>query len=329
MINQPLLSICIPTYNRPNELRQTLSILLRQSENLPEKFKDKIQYIVSDNHSDYNILALIAEFAESLAIQSIVQHYNIGPTLNFEYCFRHAKGKHVLILSDDDHLVDGGLYKILACLERYEPDVVFLPFTPQPKLNAEASCTQFLERNQFLERVGYLPTLISSCIFKRELIQDVLGHYLETNMHHYNYFLHAIERGRRFEIFSQQMLSCPYEHNKGGYDWFAVFGEQFFRIVDEFEASRTNRSVLREIQRKMLVERIIPIFLNRRIHGYTINQESHEDSLRHIFLIVWKRCRGFAAFWLVFLPIFLLPRFALEALKKIYLRLRLVITSSH
>lgn len=325
MINQPLLSICIPTYNRPFELRQTLVILVKQIDSLPPIFIEKIQFIISDNHSDYDVTALIDEFAERLSIQLTIHDRNIGPTLNFEHCFLQAIGKYVLILSDDDHLVDGAVADILSCLAQREPDILFLPFGHQPEPEPDAASTQSLERNQFLAHVGLLPTLISACIFRRDLISVVQGRYLDTNLHHYHYFLHAVENGERFEVFCRQILDCPYKHNAGGYDWFAVFGEQFFRIVDEFEACRIERSILKAIEREMLVKRIIPTFVNRRIHGYTINRKFNDDSVRRIFSTVSKRCRRFVAYWLLFVPAYFLPAGLLNLMKKLYFRQRLIL----
>lgn len=324
MINQPLLSICIPTYNRPFELRQTLVILVKQIDILPAIFIKQIQFIISDNHSEYDVTALIDEFAKRLSIKITIHDRNIGPTLNFEHCFLQANGKYVLILSDDDHLVDGALADILNCLAQSEQDILFLPFSQQPERAPDAASIQSLERNRFLTHVGLLPTLISACIYRRELISVVQGRYLDTNLHHYHYFLHAVENGERFAVFCRQMLDCPYKNNAGGYDWFAVFGEQFFRIIDDFDSCRIKRRILKAIQREMLVKRIIPTFVNRRINGYTINRNFNDDSIRRIFYTVSKRCRRFVAYWLLFVPAYFLPASLLNSMKKIYLRLKLI-----
>ena len=48
MINNKILTICIPTYNRPKKLNNQLKVLLPQLNN-------EVKLIVRDNHSNYNI----------------------------------------------------------------------------------------------------------------------------------------------------------------------------------------------------------------------------------------------------------------------------------
>jgi abequosyltransferase len=314
-LNPVLLSICIPTYERPAELRKTLDIVAAQLAALPAS-RDAIECIVSDNHSSYDVAAVAAEFAQRLPLSLTIQAHNLGPTRNFEFCYAHASGRFILILSDDDHLLPGALSAIVSALQQHDPDIVFLPFTPTPGC-AEAQA-QRLERNAFLAHVGILPSLISACIVKRERIAAVLGSYLDTNIHHYHYFLHALEHGDSFYAFPQQLLECPYEHNAGGYNWFAVFGNQFFRIVDEFPARRIERKILTAIERHVLIDRIIPTFVNRRSQGYTISQKFDDDSERKIFATLSVRCKRFAAFWLILLPLYLLPAGLLGMLKRFY-----------
>lgn len=329
MSGRMLLSVCIPTFNRPVELRGALDILSKQIGSLSFESQSQIQCIVSDNHSEYDVAALVSEFSERLDIQLKIHDRNIGPTLNFEFCYRSAVGEYVLILSDDDHLVDGAIGDILACLSLNEPDIVFLPFAPQPEAKFGADSTKSLERTRFLSHVGLLPTLISACIIRRELIANVLGSYLDTSLHHYYYFLHAVDNGERFEVLCRQILYCPYEHNARGYDWFSVFGEQFFRIVDEFKACRVERRTLRNIEREMLVDRIIPAFVNRRIHGYTINQNFDDDSVWRIFVTVSKRSKKFVAYWLLFLPAYLLPVGLIGVMKRGYLMQKSIFFNWH
>lgn len=314
---QPLLSICIPTYNRPDELWNALKILSHQICGLSDELQNKIHCFVSDNHSNHDASDIVSEFASNISIELEIQPNNIGPTLNFEYCFQRATGDYVLILSDDDHLTEGSIADILDCLLERNPDILFLPFSPLPESEIK---TISLERNTFLAHVEMLPTLISSCIFRRKLIAEVFGRYLDTNMHHYHYFLHAVEYGMRFETFCRQILISPYEHNSGGYNWFSVFGDQLFRIIDEFEAYNIDRKILNTIERELLLRRIIPTFINRRVHGITISHKFEEDSVDNIAKIISKRCRRFLAYWLIFLPIYLVPENLLRVTKKIYNR---------
>jgi glycosyltransferase involved in cell wall biosynthesis len=322
-----LLSICVPTFNRPTELRTTLSILTREIESLDPEHQGQIQCIVSDNHSEYDVMGLFKEFESRLPISLEANKNNVGPTLNFENCYKKALGQYVLILSDDDHLVEGALSDIMISLSHQKPDILFLPFAHNEFIPGDAVKMYQFERNLFLSRVGYLPTLISASILRRDLITQVMGKYLDTYMHHYYYFLHSVENGERFGVLNRQILTCPYENNAGGYSWFSVFGEQFFRIIDEFPSRKIDHRVLKKIQRRMLIDRVIPTFINRRLQGYTINKTFNHDSVQDIFATVSKRCKGYAVYWLFLVPGRFLPVSVLKIVKKLYLKQKTAIIS--
>lgn len=317
----PLLSICIPTFNRAVELRETLRILCREINQLPPEQQAMLELLVSDNHSDkFDPHALVAEFQAktSCAIQIHQQAQNVGPTRNFEYCYNRSNGHHVFILSDDDHLCPGTLQEVMRCLLKEQPDIVFLPFYETPDPTKEATY-QKLEANDFLKEVNLLPTLISSCILKRSLLDGQWGKYLDTNMHHFHYFLQALENGNSFVMLSKQALYSPYAENSGGYNWFSAFADHFFRIIDEFDGTRVSHKTLKSIQRKMLVDRIIPTFVNTKINGYTINTQFNEAPQRTLMGIIHKRCKKLVEYWIIFLPLALTPSALLRITKKIYL----------
>lgn len=317
----PLLSICIPTFNRAVELRETLRILCEEIHQLPPEQQAMLEVLVSDNHSDkFDPKALVAEFQPKMGcfIELHQQTKNVGPTHNFEYCYKQSNGRHVFILSDDDHLCPGTLRELMTCLLNEQPDIIFLPFH-ETQTPAGNPAYRKLKGNDFLKEVNLLPTLISSSILKRSLLEGHMGKYLDTHMHHFHYFLQALENGKTFVMLSKQALYSPYMENSGGYNWFSAFADHFFRIIDDFNGTNISQKVLRSIQRKMLVDRIIPTFVNTKINGYTINSQFNEAPQRKLMTIIHKRCKNFIEYWIIFLPLALTPSALLRIAKRIYL----------
>ena len=92
-----LVSIGVPTFNRPHQLRRALECLLGQTYN-------NIELIISDNASTTSETEEIAkEFAErDSRVQYVRQKTNIGAPANFSYLLKQANGEYFMWAADDD-----------------------------------------------------------------------------------------------------------------------------------------------------------------------------------------------------------------------------------
>lgn len=94
----PLVSVCLPTFNRAASLRRALESLLACSYH-------NIEIIVSDNASGDDTANLVREFSGRDARVKYFRHeQNLGPTKNFEFARAQASGKYFLWHADDDYL---------------------------------------------------------------------------------------------------------------------------------------------------------------------------------------------------------------------------------
>lgn len=93
----PLISVGIPTYNRPDGLRRTLSCLSQQT-------YSHLEIIVSDNCSPGTGTAdVIAQMAtQDPRIVYIRQDAQLGAAGNFRFVLRKAKGEFFMWAADDD-----------------------------------------------------------------------------------------------------------------------------------------------------------------------------------------------------------------------------------
>lgn len=107
----PLVSICIPTYNRGERLQRAVDSVLNQS-------YSKIEVIISDNSSSDEtdkICNLLKSKYEN--IRYYRQEVNIGPTANFEFVRSMASGTYFMWLGDDDWLDQDYVAKCVDHLE--------------------------------------------------------------------------------------------------------------------------------------------------------------------------------------------------------------------
>jgi glycosyltransferase involved in cell wall biosynthesis len=92
----PLVSVGIPTYNRPEGLRKTLEKMTNQT------YKN-LQIIVADNCSENEEVKLIGEeFQRNDARVTYFRHNRNTGALNFQFTLEKAKGTFFMWAADDD-----------------------------------------------------------------------------------------------------------------------------------------------------------------------------------------------------------------------------------
>ncbi|WP_392478274.1 glycosyltransferase family 2 protein [Nostoc sp. C110] len=123
---QPLVSVIIPTYNRPDYLKQAIASAIKQT-------YQNIEIIVSDNCSLENPQALVASFGDS-RIRFWRHQQNVGMLANQQHGFNMARGKYVASLHDDDIWNEDFLAKLVPVLEA-NPELI-LAFCDQYIIDA-------------------------------------------------------------------------------------------------------------------------------------------------------------------------------------------------
>ncbi len=116
---RPLLSICIPTYNRAELLRSALYSIVRQAADLG----GQVEVVVSDNCSPDHTPEVIA-WAETLGpVRYHRNAENIGAGRNFLQLAQHlAEGEYCWLLGDDDLLREGAVAEVVSALAGH-PDI--------------------------------------------------------------------------------------------------------------------------------------------------------------------------------------------------------------
>lgn len=102
IINQmPLVSVGIPTYNRPAGLRRVLECITGQT------YKN-LEIIVSDNGSPENDTEAVVRLFMSVdpRVKYYKQEINRGPTYNFSFVLEKASGDYFMWAADDDEFED-------------------------------------------------------------------------------------------------------------------------------------------------------------------------------------------------------------------------------
>jgi hypothetical protein len=165
-----LLTIAIPTFNRPTALKERII----QLSNLHPKLATKIEILICDNG---NIELAVPNEIGSLKVNYIRNLSNVGLGRNIENCVFKANGTFTWILSDDDFVFVDNIEKLVNHLEQTKAQVIALG-----------------EKNQELPQTNHSPKrsevpifwkdfiFISGCIYNSKSAQGFISHRLNSDI---------------------------------------------------------------------------------------------------------------------------------------------------
>lgn len=176
-MTQPLLSICIPTFNRAQYLEECLSSI-----NIDGNTGD-VEVVVSDNASTDDTVEVLKAFEGKLPLRWMVQQENIGAERNFHSLIHFAKGRYCWLLGSDDCLKHDSIPVVLQALQSRSPDILHFGYTQadiglnplydatprESEIPANASYSAVADYFDSQPNVSLLLAFISSFIFKRSI----------------------------------------------------------------------------------------------------------------------------------------------------------------
>lgn len=122
-MNKPLLSICIPTYNRAPYLKELLDSIVCQFNDL--EVYEQVEIVISDNASEDNTTEIVSEYQKKYKnIRYFRNDENVGGEKNFINVSELSNGKYLWAFSDDDLQINNALKLIIKEIKTNYPDVV-------------------------------------------------------------------------------------------------------------------------------------------------------------------------------------------------------------
>lgn len=312
ILHRVLLSICIPTYNQPAELRKLL-------ESLVDQVGSETELIIRDDSTNDDSKLVADDFSRRIPLRYF-KGKREGLDVAILFLTQEARGKYVWWLGDDV-VTSGAVAHILDVVKRY-PDISFLWLNSADVEDVRDVALHlggdmfFRDRNQVIEEDIGLLGFISATIFRKsnvvgglESVKKYIGSAW-VNLYLILYVLSG--EGRQYFINKPYILSRPkLPGEKRWYDPFQVFGITLFHVAQEFRGKFDARSIRKalsdnfgKVWRSILVE---------RAKGYTIGFASFSPKVPPLFRLYWN----FPEFWIAF-PFLIAPRFLLKFFYRAY-----------
>jgi glycosyltransferase involved in cell wall biosynthesis len=106
-------SICVPTYNRPELLVECLDSCLAQTHT-------NIEILIGDDSNDTRTQQLIAtRYAHDARIRYVRNEPSLGQARNVASLFARATGDRIALIHDDDYFTNDGIESLLALWQQH------------------------------------------------------------------------------------------------------------------------------------------------------------------------------------------------------------------
>ncbi len=311
----PILSVCLPTYNRAALLREALKALADQG---GADLFEAIEVLVSDNASaddTSEVVQAIIDRYPFIRLHYVRHPENIGMDRNLYGVVQRAAGEFVLVVSDDDVLLPGALATLLAAIGAHDDlDAICLnmrtfqtdPCQESPAILALDQDTTLPERDACLSLFGTWITFLSIVAFRRSALrQEGYEEYIGTYFILSYLFLDALRRGAL--VLHQPFLAVR-DNYVGGYSFFEVFVTRFQHLLQAAEQRGFSRTVTRRVFSQHLRSFLYPFLLTFKCRSSAASAMNYRDGVKRLL-----RAYPGEPFLLVVLPLLLAPAPLLRA----------------
>lgn len=239
MSNGPLVSICIPSYNRAAMIPKAIQSALNQT-------YTNIEVIVVDNASTDNTAEVVSDFHDS-RLKHVKNERNLGIFGNFNRCVEVSKGNYIHILHSDDYIDAKFTETCVAFLESH-PDVAMTFGSVQPaiddaeqKEHTPASPVIFDVPDGFKKILETRSFISCPTVMMRREVYDSIGFY-SMEYPYSGDFYQWLRIAQRFKIASVPNSILYYRTGNHSESFYLLFKtplgyidtiKVFVRIIDE------------------------------------------------------------------------------------------------
>ena len=266
----PLLSICIPTYNRAEQLKQCLDSIVAQDLFVNS---DKIEVVISDNCSTDNTFNVVKEFMDEYPqkIKYFKTEKNIGFD-NFEQVLKKGKGLFLKLHNDYLVLENGALNYIVTTIENNKDQMPVLFFGNNDKENK--TCAHL---NEFINEISFFNTWIASFgLWKSDFEKKSdWFRYNSSSLPQTDILCRIIVKGKTVEIINKHLFESLSVSKKGGYNIAQVFGYNYLKILKEFVAQGQLSQKVYEKEKKNILLKHTNHFYFDLNHQYAFTKDGY------------------------------------------------------
>lgn len=315
----PILSICIPTYNRSRLLAEALESILVSVRG----FEEKVEIIISDNASTDDTIDIVSNYQSKY--EFIRYNRNIENVIdkNFFIAASLALGKYVWIFADDDMMEPNAIRSVLEYIERgytllvcnfSKWDNSFQNRLTNKYYNISTNI-EFYKHNEVLQYFGNKLQYLTSIIIEKQTFFN-LQEDEYSELHEYGisfaYSLYCgIYNNSRAILISNTLVRYRGDNSplKEINLWYKFFVKGSSILFDKLAIKGYSKKSIKKSKETVLKDYILHDVSNRKRNG---------EGVMKILVLIYPFYKFEYYYWLVIVPIIIFPRFIIVGLHFIF-----------
>lgn len=251
--NEPILSICIPTYNRAELLKETLESIV-----ISEVFQqtNKVEIVISNNASTDDTHEIASSFLERFP-EKIRYNFLENPVSgdeNFIHVLNQGTGRFLKLHNDKILFKKGSLEEIISVLETSEIGNILFLTGKRKRKNANLSHFQSFE--ELLLFLNYWATWIGGLCIRRTAYEKITdpGRYTKLHFAQMDLMSEALKEDGFCSVYEKVFfVNVSWSRNSRSYSLAQVFGTDLNTLLGYFvQDGRISDSTRFFVMRKML-----------------------------------------------------------------------------
>lgn len=269
-----ILSICIPTRNRSNLLKNSLESIVTQD---IFNERDDVEIVVSNNASTDDTAEIVSKFEEKYPrkIRQIINTENVSDK-NFEIVLREGNGEYLKLVNDTLVWRDGSLQYILNLVEMTKSARPLLFFANGALDNLEK--VVFAENpNIFIETVSYNITWIGGLGVWRDDLSTYQGfeEAIGKKLFQVDVILKQLRNKKHAFVICEKLFDVQPAGPKGDYSVSEIFGKNYLSILRKYSDILDEVTYLAE--KKNVFNNHIVKYYNDRRHEFYKDEHFHKN----------------------------------------------------
>lgn len=269
-INTPLISICIPTFNRAVQLEKCLNSIYSQIGN-----DSLFEVFVSSNNSTDNTEDVINKYLKLYGNLTYNKNaINIGPDKNIAITIEKSKGKYIILHGDDDYFKENTIYPLMDIINNNrKSSLLFINV-----LSNKNDVVVYNGVNEFLQATSIAASFISSIIIEREAFNKIEEpfKYIDTSFNQIYLQYSILLNNPSFTLINRSIFY--YEGtNPHGYNFGKVFIKNYLDILYYFIQYGINKETISVDKLQILQTTLLPWYKRIMDNKIDIDMDNFED----------------------------------------------------
>lgn len=232
-MNCPILSICIPTYNRATYLDETIKSIVVQKRFLET---NDVEIVISDNCSQDETEAIVKKYIDIFAYK--IRYYKNPSNIkdgNFEKVLSYGNGIFLKLNNDTLNHKENTLDVMIDVIYKNinSKRIIFFSNGTSGKNLSSFICKDI---NSFVEVVSYWSTWIACFgIWKIDFeTLNEFSRYSNLQLVQTDVLLRLISSGKEVHVDNTLIFNSVTPSSKGGYNPFKTFGIDYLSLYTEY-----------------------------------------------------------------------------------------------